>query len=229
MKLILVILLMFITVLPSFSQQENKVVRKGNSLYQDGKYKDAEIAYRKALEKEPRSVKGSYNLGNSLYKQENYEEAANNYNATLGKINPQHKNRQSAAFHNLGNSLLKGEKYPEAIEAYKQALRLNPADEDTRYNLSYALNKMQQQQQNQQSQKDNKDNKDKNDKQEQKSQPDSGDQQENEDSDQQQKAQLSKKDAERMLQALNNDEQKTMDKVNKKKVKQVPVQLEKDW
>lgn len=109
MKIILVILLIITSALTSFSQEENKVVRKGNNLYQDGKYKDAEIIYRKALEKEPKSVKGSYNLGNSLYKQENYEEAANNYNATIGKINPQQKKRQSAAFHNLGNSLLKGE------------------------------------------------------------------------------------------------------------------------
>lgn len=227
MRKFIIILISLIACLQAFSQTENKIIRKGNHLYEDGKFKDAEISYRKAIDKKPESVKGTYNLGNSLYKQESYDEAAKSYEGTIMKIKPDDKLQLSAAYHNLGNTRLKSEKYQEAIDAYKQSLRMNPADNDTRYNLSYALNKLKQQQQNQQSQGKN-DNKDNKDKQEQKSEPENG-QQQPDNQDKQQKGQLSKKDAERMLQALNNDEQRTMDKVNKQKVKQVPVQVEKDW
>lgn len=229
MRFLFIILFTLYSLVQVFSQTENKVVRKGNNLYKEGNYKDAEISYRKALEKDPKSVKGSYNLGNSLYKQEGYEEAANNYLSSINKIGSKNKVQQSAAYHNLGNAMLKSEKYAEAIDAYKQALRLNPGDEDTRYNLSYALNKMQQQQKNQQGGNNKNDKNDNKDKQQQQSQSDKSDQQSDNKDQQQQKAQISKKDAERMLQALNNDEQKTLDKVNKQKVKQVPVQTEKDW
>lgn len=230
MRVLIYILVLTITGLSGYTQTEYKEVRRGNNLYEDGKYKDAEISYRKAIEKSPSSVKGSFNLGNSLYKQDNFEEAGKNFMNTIGKISPDDKQQQSAAYHNLGNAMVKSENYKEAIEAYKQALRLNPSDNDTRYNLSYAMNRQQQQQQNQQSQDqdDNQDNKDDENVQEQQSE--SGDnQQEDDRKEQQQNPQISKKDAERMLQALNNDEQKTLDKVNKQKVRARPVQMEKDW
>lgn len=228
MRVLLIAIICMFGLTFGYSQKEYKNVRQGNQLYKDGKFKDAEISYRKALEKDPTSLKGSYNLANSLYKQDNYEEAANSYMASIAKGNNQNKEQQAATYHNLGNSMLKAEKYAEAIDAYKNALRLNPGDNDTRYNLSYALNKMQQNQQQQQSGDNKKDDRKQDDKQQQQSQSESGDQQ-HDDKQQQQKPQLSKKDAERMLQALNNDEKKTMDKVNKQKVKQAPVQVEKDW
>ncbi len=211
------------------AQNDNSQIRKGNKQYKEGKFKEAEIDYRKALETAPKSFKGEYNLGNSLYKQSNWEEAGRSYMNSAGKMNDKDASGKAAAYYNLGNSYLKAEKYAEGIEAYKQSLRLNPNDQDTRYNLSYAMKKMQQQQQQQQQKNDqNKDDqKDNKDKQQQNQPQDQKNQQQ--DKQQQQKQQISKQDAERMLQALKNDEQKTIDKVKKQKVNPVQVQVEKDW
>ena len=211
------------------AQNDNAEIRKGNKQYKEGKYKEAEIDYRKALEKAPKSVKGEYNLGNSLYKQSNWEEAGRSYMNSAGKMSDKDAAGKAAAYYNLGNSYLKAEKYAEGIEAYKQSLRLNPNDQDTRYNLSYAMKKLQQQQQQQQQKNEqNKDDKKDNKDQRQQDQPqDQKNQQQ--DKQQQQKQQISKQDAERMLQALKNDEQKTIDKVKKQKVNPVQVQVEKDW
>lgn len=209
-------------------QNDNPLVRSGNKQYKAGKFKEAEIDYRKAMELSPKSFKGEYNLGNSLYRQKNWEEASRSYMNSANKMKSGDMAGKAAAFHNLGNSLLKAEKFSESVEAYKQSLRLNPADEDTRYNLSYAMRKLQQQQQQQQKKDQNKDDKqDNKDKQNQNQPQDQQNQQQ--DKQQQQKQQISKQDAERMLQALKNDEQKTIDKVKKQKAKPVQVQVEKDW
>ncbi|MHC1774681.1 MAG: tetratricopeptide repeat protein [Lentimicrobium sp.] len=224
----------FISVILFFSagilpaQNDNSEIRKGNKQYKEGKFKEAEIDYRKALEKAPKSIKGEYNLGNSLYKQSNWEEAGRSYLNSAGKMKEKDAAGKAAAYYNLGNSYLKAEKYAEGIEAYKQSLRLNPNDQDTRYNLSYAMKKLQQQQQQQQKNEQKKDDKkDNKDKQQQNQPQDQNNQQQ--DKQQQQKQQISKQDAERMLQALKNDEQKTIDKVKKQKVNPVQVQVEKDW
>ena len=211
------------------AQQENPFIRQGNKQYEEGKYKEAEIDYRKALEKKPASAKGSYNLGNSLYQQGNYEDAMRNFSEAERMMKDSDVTKRASSLHNLGNALLKGDKLDESIEAYKQALRLNPKDEYTRYNLAYALNQQQQQQQQQQQGGDDKDdNKDdnKDEQSQQSNQPQDEDQQQDKPRD---KPQISKQDAERMLQALENDEQKTLEKVNQQKAKGTPVQIEKDW
>jgi len=230
-SLILVPFLFVIAVTEVSAQKDSPFIRKGNKFYEEGKFKDAEIDYRKAMEKAPKSFKGEFNLGNSLYKQKNWEEASKNFLNSADKMKPDDKAGKAAVYHNLGNTMFKAEKFQESIDAYKQSLRLNPADEDTRYNLSYAMKKLtqQQQQQQQQQKKDNKkdDNKDNKDKQQQNQSQDQQDQPQ--DKQDQQKQQISKQAAERMLQALKNDEQKTIDKVKKQKIKPVQVQIEKDW
>lgn len=221
-------LLLLITAGNLPGQNDNSLVRKGNKQFKEGKFKEAEIDYRKAMELSPKSFKGEYNLGSSLYRQKNWEEAGRSYMNSANKMKTNDVAGKAAAYHNLGNSLLKAEKYDESVEAYKQSLRLNPADEDTRYNLSYAMRKLQQQQQQQQNKDQNKDDKqDNKDKQNQNQQQNQQNQQQ--DKQQEQKQQISKQDAERMLQALKNDEQKTIDKVKKQKAKPVQVQVEKDW
>ncbi len=230
MKRLILCFLALFSAASIYAQKENPLIRSGNKLYGQGKFKDAEISYRKALESSPKSTRSEYNLGSSLYRQKEWEEAGKSYLSAAGRMKDSDAAAKAAALHNLGNTMVKAEKYAEGIEAYKQALRLNPADQDTRYNLSYAMRKMQQQQQQQQQNDQNKeDKKDKQDQQQnQQQQPqDQNDQQQQ--NQQQQKQQISKQDAERMLQALKNDEQKTMDKVKKQKAKPVQVQVEKDW
>jgi len=194
------------------AQPAQKLVREGNNAYKDGHYKDAEIDYRKALAKTPESQKAAFNLGNSLYKQQNFDEAAAQYLKLAQSENKEaHKDE---VFYNLGNSLLESKKYKESIDAYKMALRLNPKDEDTRYNLSYAMAKMQQQKKDDQKQKQDQ-------KQEKK--------QQQQQQQQQQKPNMSKQDANRMLNAMNNNEKRTLDKTKKKQNVSTQSNPEKDW
>jgi Ca-activated chloride channel homolog len=208
--------------LPGFTQGERKLIREGNEAYKKGRYKDAEIDYRKALTKNPRSDHAIYNLGTSLYKQKNNEEAVK----ALQGVNTAELDKASRAkvFHNLGNSLLQSKKYPESIQAYKNALKNSPNDQDTRYNLAYAMQMMQQQQQQQNKQsQDDKDNKDKNKQQQQQQQDQKQDQK------QQKQQKLNKEDADRMLDALKNNEKNTLDKLKKQNMKAERVVIQKDW
>jgi len=140
---------------PLIAQKENKHIREGNDLYTEGNYQDAEIEYMKALEANPDSYKGQFNVGGSIYKQDNFEDATTIYNNLITKARD--KKSMADAYYNLGNSLLKAQKLDESIEAYKNALRNNPTDSDIKYNLSYAQKLKQQQQEQENKDQDKKD------------------------------------------------------------------------
>jgi Ca-activated chloride channel homolog len=228
-------LLMFLFHFLSYSQQEKKFIKEGNKSYGEKKYADAEKNYRQALNKNKESYKGSFNLGDAYYKQEKYTEAAEQFQALTHKATS--KDTLAKAYHNLGNSLLKSKKYEESINAYKNALKNNPDDEDTRYNLACAQQYLKQQQQQQQDKKkdDKKDdkNKDKNKDEDKKDQKkdEKKDQEKKDKQDKQKQEQnkISKEDAQRLLDALQNDEKNLQDKLKKGKTKGVKVEIEKDW
>ena len=203
----------------TFAQQDGGHLRKGNELYKKGKFNEAEIEYRKGLEKKPDSYVGKYNLSNALYKQKKYKESSILMDSLIQKSKD--PNQKAAAYHNLGNSLLQDKAYAESAEAYKKALKLKPDAEDTRYNLSYALKKLQQQQQQQQQQKQQK--KDPNKKEQQKQQ------QKQQQKEQEKKQNLNQDDAERMLDALNRDEKELRKKTDKKAAKAGQAATGKDW
>ena len=208
------------------AQSERKFIRDGNKSFDKKNYSDAEVEYKKSLGKNQKSYEGNFNLGDAYYKQGKYDEAARQFE--LLKSQKKDKSTEAAALHNLGNTLLQGQKYPESIEAYKQALKLNPKDEDTRYNLAYAQAMLKQQQQQQQQQQQNQDkNKDKKDQQKQQQEQQKQEQKKQEQKPQEEKKEISKEDAERILQALNNDEK---DKHKKKaKVAATRIRIDKDW
>ncbi|TAH39113.1 MAG: tetratricopeptide repeat protein [Bacteroidetes bacterium] len=227
-----------------YAQTERKIIKEGNEKYNSKKYSEAEIEYKKSLEKNKNSTAGKYNLGNSYYRQDKMDEAAGQYQSLLLNKDLSAENK-AKAFHNLGNTYLKAEKFKESIDAYKNSLKLNPKDNDTRYNLAYAQAKLQQQQQQQQQNKDNKDNKDnqenkdqqkqdqKEDKQENKENKDSEQQKQGEEGKEDQKSaqknknEISKEDAEKILQALNNDEKQTQKKLTKKDA--TKISIDKKW
>ena len=121
----------------SFAQSARSLINEGVDLYHKGKAVDAEVNFKKGLEKEANSFTAKFNLGDAYYKQERYDEAIKSYQSALAesKTNAQ----KAEIYHNIGNTLLKDKKLDESIEAYKQALKLNPLDSETKYNLSYAL------------------------------------------------------------------------------------------
>lgn len=239
-----------------FAQKEKRDIHNGNKLYQQQKYAEAEASYRKSVEKTKESVAGNFNLGDALYKQKKFDNAAQKFNEIA--TTSDNKSVKAQAYHNLGNSLLESKKLEESIEAYKKSLMNNPKDDQTRYNLAYAQEKLKQQQQQEKDNKDkNKDKKDQNkkDQDQNKKDQDKKDQdkkdqdkkdQEKKDKDQQDKDKqdqdkkdqqgqqpqadkLSKEDAERMLEALKNEEKNTQDKLKNKKAKGVKKRIVKDW
>jgi Ca-activated chloride channel homolog len=222
------------------SVPEKKETRNGNKQYEKGNYTDAEAAYKKALDKKNNMPEATFNLGDAVYEQKRYEEAAKQFQ--LSAQTNTDKNVKAKAYHNLGNTHLEQQKWEDAVKAYKEALKNNPKDADTKYNLAYANAKLMQQQQENQQNKDNKDKKDKKDeKKDQQDQENKDKQDQNKDQqsknedkkDQQQKQQqqpkLSKEEAEKMLQALQGEEQKTNQKMQQKQMKAVNVKVEKDW
>ena len=226
-----------------YGQAERKFIRQGNKQYQEEVYDESEILYRKALEKEDQSYSGEFNLGDALYKQEKYEDAARSFDKLAE--NQTDPVKLGELYHNLGNSMLKANQLEAAIEAYKQSLRNNPGDDETRHNLAYAQ-QMQQQQQQQQNQDQDQDqdqqdqNQDQQDQQQQdqqdqnqdqqdQQQQDQQDQQQQDQRDQQQQPQISREDAERMLQALQQNEQELQEKLKKEKAQARKVRVLKDW
>jgi Ca-activated chloride channel family protein len=229
---------LFIYSSTTFSQEEKKFIHEGNKQYENKNYSDAEKNYSRALNKNKNSYKGSFNLGDSYYKQGKYNEAAEQFQSLTHTATS--KDTLSKAYHNLGNALLKSKKYQECVDAYKNALKNNPNDDDTRYNLSYAQQMLRQQQQQQKKNQDkkddkknNKDKKDQDKKDKDKKDQDKKDKQDkdkqNQDKQKQQQNQISKDDAQRLLDALQNDEKNLQDKMKKAKVKGAKTEIDKDW
>lgn len=222
--------LMFVSVAVYGQKTERDYLRSGNKLYKDSTFVNAEVDYRKALELEPKSTDAMYNLGNSLLMQQKAKEAMEQYEAA-SRIEKD-KNKLAQIYHNMGVILQSSKQLPQCIEAYKQALRNNPKDDETRYNLALAQKQLKdQQQQNQNQNKDQKQDQKQDDKQQNKDQQDQDkkDQQQNNQQQQQQNQnQMSKENAEQLLKAAMQDEKNVQDKV-KKAVQVQGRKLEKDW
>ncbi len=233
------LLAMFVLAATASAQSVRSLVREGNGQYEDQKFEDSEVSYRKALEQEQGLVEGRFNLGNALYKQGKLNESAKEFEQAA--VKSADKKTQASAYYNLGNAHLQAQKYPEAVQSYVQSLKLNPNDQDAKYNLSYAIEKMKQQQQQQQQNKDQK-----NDKQDQKDQKENKDrqkqdqqqqdqqqnqQQQKQDQQQQQQGQqeqrMSKADAQRMLDVLRNNEKDVQKKLRVKQA--VRAKTDRDW
>ena len=222
------------------AQNERKFIRQGNKYYEAAmkdttrldttQFNSAEIEYRKALDKKPDDSKWNFNLADALYKQRKFEESGEKFKEIADKTT--NKIEKSHALHNLGNSLLMNKKLDESIAAYKEALRNNPKDLDTKYNLLYAMNMKKKEQEKKKEQDKNKDkDKEKDQKKEQKKdQNKNQDQKNKEQKQQEQQSKISKQNAEQMLQALENSEKKIQDKVKKiQALKAQSKKVEKDW
>lgn len=211
---------------------ERDHIRRGNKLYNDSLFVKAEVEYRKALEANPKSTEALYNLGNSLLMQQKAQEAMKQYEAA-SKVEA-NKTKLAKIYHNAGVILQSGKQYAQCIEAYKQSLRNNPSDHETRYNLALAQKMLKDQQQNQnkdqQQDKNGQDKKDEKQQQQDQQQNQDKNQQQNSQNQQQQKDknQMSKENAEQLLNAVMQDEKDVQDKV-KKKLQMRGKKYDKDW
>ena len=204
------------------AQNDRQLIREGNRLYHQKQYAQAEVLYRKAIAKKADNPQAVYNLGCALMMQQKDSAAIVQYeNATKLEKN---KLRQSKSWHNIGVMCQSHKMYGEAVRAYEQSLRLNPSDDETRYNLALCkqLNKNNpQQDKNQQDKK----NEEKEDDKGQQQKKDKKDQQKEE----QPKEQMSKDNAERLLDAAVQNEKATQQRLKKALQQPRKKQLQKNW
>ncbi len=206
-------LLLLFFVMPVLAQDEKATIKKGNEAYQKKEFEKAAEEYRKVTTKKPSNATAQYNLGNALYKNNKKEAAVEAYDNAVAGSNG--KDAKSKAYYNKGVVLQNDKKLPECIAAYKNALKLNPQDEDARLNLQKALQQQQQQNKEQKKEKEKKKDQQKQ-KEEEKKQP------------QPQQPKITKKDAEEKLKALLQQEKNLQDKL--KKVNAASSgKPEKDW
>lgn len=225
-----------------YGQTVRSHIASGNEAYEKAKYADAEAEYKKALELDPASRVAHFNLGNAYYKQRRLDESQRSYNTSIAASNTPPD--QSMGYYNLGNALFQSDKLQESIEAYKQALRLNPNDDDARYNYLLAKDRLKQQKQSQQSDRNKQDDQrqdkqdqqqqDRNQQQDQQNRQQPQPEQAKQDRMQQQqlqaqpqKNQMPKEEAERILEALRNSERELQKQLRKREAAR--VHIEKDW
>ena len=214
-------LLLLATATASMAQTARQYIRNGNKLFRSGQFDQAEVAYRKAIEKNPRNPQAHYNLGNSLMAQRKDSAAIQSLQKSTELETS--KIRKAMAYHNMGVVCQQHKMYGEAIEAYKNALRMNPKDDATRYNLELCK-RQQKNQQNQQKQQD-KDNKDKNgqDKKDEKQNKDKQDKNKNKEN------KMSKENAEQLLNAAMQQEKSTQQRMKKAMQRPRSAKLDKEW
>ena len=200
MNRILVILIALFCITQLRAQQEGPDLRRGNKEYKHENYTEAEVNYRRGLDKNNDSFEGHFNLGDALFRQEKYPEALEQYQKAETLLKGDDKTRKveldrrlAATYHNMGNALYAQQQYDKSVAAYQQSLRHNPKDNDTRYNLVKAMQQLQQQNQQQEQNQD----------------------------------QMDRETAEQILQALEQDEQETQEKLQRQQGKKRRV--EKNW
>ena len=236
----------------SFAQEEKKILHAGNNSYNTGRLMEAANLYKKSLKEKQDYHKASFNLGDAYYKVADlirtgkmpvpdkrmtadsaanlvYQQAAEQFDVVAKSVS--NADTIQKAWHNYGNAKLMQKSYEDAIYGYKKALKLNPKDEDTRYNLAYAQKKLAEQQKNQnKDDKKNQDKQDKKDEQKDKKEKDKEDiKNPNNKDEQAPQPQMSKEQAEKMLNALKNDEKKMQALRRKKGEPGQKVKVEKDW
>lgn len=255
MKQILSILLLLVVAGSASAQNmpERSLVRKGNRHYHKGKYESSITHYEAAVEAAPEQFEAVYNLGNALYKAERFDGSEKSLQkAAADTLRTEVERAES--FYNLGNAQFKQEKYKEALESYKNSLRLNPSDQEAKYNYAYTKRLLEEQEQNQQNQDQNQDNQQDNqqeqnqDQQNQQQNQDNQQDQQNQDKGEQQeqnqdqpkpeqeqgegKAQpqegeLSEQEQEQILDAIQAQEDKTQEKLKEKQG--VIIRGNKNW
>lgn len=217
----------------SEGKQLRKNIRQGNKDYRSGAFVDAEIDYRKALDEDIRSTDAAYNLGNALYRQGKGEDAFKQYK--LSADNSDDKADKAKAYHNIGNLAMNAQDIQNAVQSYREALRNNPADDETRHNLAIAQMLMQnqenqdeQQQEQEQEQQEEQEQEQQQEQQQQQQQPEEQEQQQEQQ--QHDSSQMSPDQAQQILDALMQDEKDTQEKVQLQEQQQMDKRkIDKNW
>jgi tetratricopeptide (TPR) repeat protein len=213
-------------------------IREGNDLYGHEDYLNSEISYRKALEANASDSIAQFNLGNSLFRQQKMEDAMKQYvSAASAAEKAGNKPMAAQSYYNAGNVCMAAQDYSKALDLFKRSLRLDPTDDEARYNMVLASKLLKQQQQDQQQQQQQQQDQQQNqqdqnkDQQNQPQDQQPQDQQQDQQQNQQQRAgNMSPEQAEAILNAANQEEKNVQDKVKAKLMEQVNrKKTDKDW
>lgn len=209
------------------AQSDRQFVRNGNKFYREQNYAKAEVEYRKALGKNASNTQAMYNLGCALLQQQKDSAAITQFE-NAGKTEKAHL-RKAMAYHNIGVICQKRQLYAEAIEAYKESLRHNPNDNATRYNLALCKRLAKKQPpKNNNNNKNNKNKKDKDKKQQQQNKQNPNKNERNEQR-QQNKEQMSKDNAEQLLNYAIQEEKATQRRLKQQQQQPQRRRLQKNW
>lgn len=209
------------------AQSDRQFVRNGNKFYREQNYAKAEVEYRKALGKNASNTQAMYNLGCALLQQQKDSAAITQFE-TAGKTEKAHL-RKAMAYHNIGVICQKRQLYAEAIEAYKESLRHNPNDNATRYNLALCKRLAKKQPpKNNNNNKNDKNKKDKDKKQQQQNKQNPNKNERNEQR-QQNKEQMSKDNAEQLLNYAIQEEKATQRRLKQQQQQPQRRRLQKNW
>ena len=225
-------LMLAILALGAQAQTDRQLVRQGNKQFRAGDYAAAEVSYRKALEKNDRNAQALYNLGNALLAQNKDSAAVVEFEKST-KVETNDL-RKSMAYHNMGVICQRHQMFGDAIEAYKQSLRLNPHDDETRYNLELCKRQQKKQQDqnkdNKNDQKKDQKDKDKQDQQKQNQQKQNQQKQQDKQQDEQkQEPKMSKENAEQLLNAAMQQEKQTQERMKKAQQQPQRRNIQKNW
>lgn len=238
----------------AIDKESNNLTLDGNIEFAENNLVEAESLYRKSISKDSLNLKAVYNMGNSFYKNELKDEAINQYRSSIKKTTD--KDLLHKSFHNLGNVFMQNEDYQNAVDSFKKALLNKPNDDETRYNYVLAKELLKNQQKN--NKKDDKDKKNDKDKKEDKEKKNDKNKKDNKDKKDDKNKKDDKKEEEKkdnksekkndnkennnpkpnkispeqlknLLKAMDNEEKKVQNKVNKNKVKGSPIKNKKDW
>lgn len=225
------LLLMFAGIVPVLAQSDRQFIRQGNRLFRQQNYAKAETEYRKAIDQNSRNPQAVYNLGCALMMQQKDSAAIEQYQLA-GKLETD-KLRKAKCYHNIGVVCQNHQLYNEAIQAYQEALRNNPADNETRYNLALCkhMQKKNKQNKNDQNNDKKKENKNKQNKDKQKKNQENKEKQQQQNKNQQQKPEekMSRENAEQLLNAAMQDEKATQQRLKKAMQQPRRRQLQKNW
>lgn len=229
-KYCLMLLLTALLPLSASAQKEvRKNIRNGNKEYNQQKFSEASAFYEQAVKENPSSKEANFNLANTFYKKKEWDKSIEQYNHFIS-LEQEHPEEAAAGWHNVGNAMLQKKELQKSMEAYKMALRLNPQDDETRYNLAVVQKMIQDKAQNQQDQGEGEQEQEQ---QEQQQNQDQQNQSPQNQQDQEKKAeqsdqpeQMSRDNARQLLQAIEQDEQQTQEKVQQIKAQEREEQAE---
>lgn len=247
-RLCLLLGLLLVSTVAALAQNDRTFIRQGNRQYRARKWTAAEVQYRKAIARNANNPQAVYNLGCALMMQQKDSLAMQQF-AKSADLQTTNKIRRAKSFHNMGVIMQNHQEFAKAIECYKMALRNNPQDNETRYNLALCQHQLKNQK-NQQNQNKNKSGNDKNnkDKQNKKNKDQNNDQNKNKDQNKDQNKQknnqnkdknnqsqkpeqdkMSRDNAEQLLNAAVQQEKATKQKMQKAMSQPRRRQYDKNW